>query len=342
MKETVLVLGGAGFLGQHLVRALKASGDYRVLVFERSENDCPFGIETVADAIYRGDAFLDDSLDRVCASHKITTVFHLVSTTLPQGSDEAISFDVESNVLGTVRLLDTMRRHSIPRIVFISSGGTVYGNVEGDRRSEIDATNPLCSYGVTKLMVEKYLHLYRHLYGLEYLILRPSNVYGEYHRSAVQGLINVLLRRVLNGRAMEIWGDGNVIRDYVYAGDLAEICVRLVRKNVWNTILNVGSGIGYSIREILEFVRELVGPFVVEHRAPRKVDVSRVVLDVTKLRSILPCAMTEIRSGISKTWRWVCLQAKSEGLLLESPRILRQCIRRRRSRRLSSHAVAYP
>src|SRR5262249_42060795 len=137
------------------------------------------------------------------------TCFHLVSTTLPKSSNADPVFDVESNVLATIRLLTQAIQTGLKKVVFVSSGGTVYGVPKQIPILETHATDPMCSYGITKLSIEKYLHLFHVLHGLDYTVLRLSNPFGEGQRvHASQGAVAVFLGKVLRGETVEIWGDG--------------------------------------------------------------------------------------------------------------------------------------
>jgi UDP-glucose 4-epimerase len=135
-----------------------------------------------------------------------TSCVHLVSTTLPKSSNLAPAYDVESNLVGTIRLLELAVRRGMRKVVFVSSGGTVYGIPRSIPIVETDPTEPISSYGITKLAIEKYLHLFHVMHGLDYSILRLSNPYGEGQRlNASQGAVAVFMGKVLDGEPIEIW-----------------------------------------------------------------------------------------------------------------------------------------
>ena len=195
-----LVLGGKGFIGSHLSRALGAEAQ----VFDKPQD------------------FLDAAqLEPALANVEI--VYHLISSTVPKSSNDDPVADLESNVVGTLRLLELCRRRQVRKVVFVSSGGTVYGVPRATPIAEDHPTEPICAYGIHKLAIEKYLHLNWVLHGLDYHVLRVANAYGEGQRTdTAQGAVAAFLERALHGKPVQIWGDGSVVRDYVYVGDIVE------------------------------------------------------------------------------------------------------------------------
>jgi UDP-glucose 4-epimerase len=286
MKK-MLFLGGTGFLGKNLLEAFVQAGEYECVVFDKQ------GFPAEAPAIFQevpvclGNFEDRDRLREVLQQHPAEVLVHLVSTTIPSSSNLDIALDIESNLVATVQLLDLARQYNIRKVVFLSSGGTVYGIPSSNPVSETAPTNPICSHGIVKLAAEKYLQLYRHLYGLEYLICRVSNPYGEYHHSPVQGLINVVLRRIVKGEEVVIWGDGSTIRDYIYVKDVADAIMKLVQNDAFNQVVNVGSGQGLSINQVLTLVQKELGSFPVRYERGRAFDVPALVLDCAKLRSLM-------------------------------------------------------
>ena len=236
--------------------------------------------------------------------NQIDIDIHLIGTTVPSISNENIIYDIDSNLVNTIKLLNIMKQYQIKNIIFPSSGGTVYGILKREHK-ESGPTTPVCSYGIMKLTTEKYLYLYNYLYGINFLILRPSNPFGEYHKSVQQGLINVVLEKILNGKIIEIWGDGSVVRDYIYIKDLVRIIVDLIEKNIQDEIINIGSGRGYSINEILTIIREEIGDFPLKYVEARKVDVPYLILNIDKLRTFLDINLMGIEEGIKKTYDWL-------------------------------------
>ena len=302
-KLKSLVIGGNGFIGSHLVDKLLAEG-HGVRVFDKYEERYR---KPLAGVDYRiGDFGNRGQLAE--ALHGIDTVFHLVSTTLPKTSNDDPAFDVSSNVVETIFLLEQCVARSIRKVVFISSGGAIYGSSRQLPVSEESPTDPLCSYAVTKLAIEHYLKLFNRLYGLGYVILRPANPFGERQNPAgIQGAVSVFLGKVARGESIEIWGDGEVVRDYLYVGDLVEGIYEASVRDTVSSIFNLGSGRGYSLNDILAIVRAVTGrPIEVVYRDRRIFDVERVYLDISRAHRELDWSpRTPIEAGVARTWCFV-------------------------------------
>jgi UDP-glucose 4-epimerase len=235
----------------------------------------------------------------------IDIVFHLVSTTTPQTSNEDPLFDVQSNVLEAIHLLQECVAQSIKKVVFVSSGGTIYGNPDVLPVPEDSPTNPLCSYGISKLTIEKYLQLFYHLHQLDYLIVRPSNPYGpRQNPKNRQGLISVMLDRIARNQEIEIWGDGEVVRDYIYIADLVEAMSLSAFMDSTTRVMNLGSGTGLSINQLIRKVSEVLNVSVrVNYRPARGFDVPAIYLDIARAKAQLSWApTTALEDGIQKTW----------------------------------------
>jgi UDP-glucose 4-epimerase len=300
----ILVLGGSGFLGSHIVdKFLAEKHDVTVYdLYPERFRRSPSGIKFVT-----GDFGNVGALSELIATG-FDSVIHCVSTTTPKSSNESPEFDIQSNVIGTLYLLDICARHNIGKLVFLSSGGTVYGDIgDLDLVDETHAVRPMCSYGVSKLSIERYLDVYKHLRGLNYVALRLSNPYGE-RQSPLRalGALTVFLHRTLRHQNVEVWGDGSVTRDFIYVGDVAN-AVHLATVNPVSGIFNVGTGTGLSLSDILTQIRRVVGiePSVT-WLASRSFDVPRIVLDATKLRKATNWNnVTSLDDGIAITAEWL-------------------------------------
>lgn len=302
-----LVLGGRGFIGSHLIGSLLAKGFY-VRCFDRP-HVAPLSESHLTNPffeMYEGDlvseADVAESLDGcdIC--------FHLVSTTLPKSSNADPVFDIESNVLGTVRLLTRAVKSGVKKVIFVSSGGTVYGVPNQIPILETHTTDPICSYGITKLMIEKYLSLFKQLHGLDYTVFRLANPFGVYQRPhASQGAVAVFLDKVLRGQEIEIWGDGGVTRDYIYISDVAEALVSAISYNGATPIFNIGSGVGTTLNELITIMERVLGRTVARHYRPgRLFDVPVNVLDNSLARQELGWEpRVKLEEGIAKTTEWM-------------------------------------
>ena len=300
----VLVLGGFGFIGAHVVGLLLARG-HQVRVLEwPGRRPHEFVLPRWNDVeLLEGD-FLD--AEAVSAALQgVEVVVHLVSTVLPEQSNENPIYDIETNLVGTVRMLSLARRHRVRKVVFSSSGGTIYGRAQSIPITEDHCTEPLCSYGITKLAVEKYLELSRQLGQLEYVVLRCSNPYGEgQDGNRPQGAVGVFLSRLTQGKPINIWGDGLATRDFVYVKDVAEAFVLATEMDTQSRVFNIGSGRGTSLNELIKIMVGVTGvaPEVTYDRA-RSLDVPVNVLDVSLARRELGWVpRIGLADGIGRTW----------------------------------------
>lgn len=301
-----LILGGAGFIGSHLAEQLLAEG-HAVRIFDRPNLARP--PELAADPRIdwcEGDFLNED--DVAAAVEEMDAVFHLVSTTLPKSSNDNPVYDVETNAIGTLRLLELARRRGVRHLVFASSGGTVYGLPRALPIRETHPTEPIVSYGITKLTIEKYLHLYHVLHGLNYRVLRLANPFGERQRpTASQGAVAVFLHKALHGETIHIWGDGSVTRDYVYIRDAVQAFTRALAYRGGERIFNIGAGQGISLNRILAEIERLLGRPVARVYDPgRSFDVPVNVLDISRAREHLGWEpATAFRDGLRRTLQWL-------------------------------------
>ena len=313
-KPKCLVLGGGGFMGTHLCNALLRRG-YPVRAFDRPVLT-PLFAERVGEPIEWVYGDFVNQQDVASAVAGCDVVFHLISTTLPKNSNDNPIYDVETNLLATLRLLESARASGVTRIIFASSGGTVYGKPEQIPIPESHPTNPICSYGITKLAIEKYLHLFHQLYGLQYLILRLANPFGEGQRpDAAQGAVAVFLNRALKDEPIEIWGDGNVVRDYVYVGDITDAFLRALDYHGDHRIINIGAGRGHSLNEMLRAMEEVFERAIAcKHLPARPFDVPVNVLDATQARELLGWEpRMPLREGLLRTLAWLKRSSQSGG-----------------------------
>jgi len=285
-KRFSLVIGGKGFIGSHLVDALLEKG-INVRSFDRY-GVVSLGIKYPENANFEqvdGDFLNDSDISKALINCDIC--YHLISTTHPKSSNENPLYDVESNILGTVRFLSLAVLAGVRKIVFVSSGGTVYGIPTQVPTPETHATNPICSYGISKLTIEKYLDLFNRLYGINYAVLRVANPYGERQQTnRGQGAVAVFLHKALKEEEIEIWGDGKIIRDYIYIDDVISALVLVSEYSGPERIFNIGAGHGYSLNEILDFIDSLVAhPTKRNYLAARGYDVPSNILSIDRART---------------------------------------------------------
>lgn len=300
----VLVTGGTGFIGSHLVKNLCEKG-HKVIVMS-TNGIVPGHLTNSHFKIAEGDFSDEALLERVLPD--IDTVVHLAWSSVPSTSIGEIETEIFKNVSGTIKLLNKCVQYNIKKFIFISSGGTVYGIPRMTPINEEHPLDPISSYGVTKVAIEKYLHLYNKLFGLDYLIFRVSNAYGE-HQNLVkgQGVLGIWLNKIASGKPLEIWGDGNLVRDYICVDDVAEVIATAISMKFQKKVYNLGSGEGVSLNEIVKLIKDNVSDqFILSYHEGRNIDVPVNILDIGLLRSeinYLPSVSLE--SGIIKIWNWI-------------------------------------
>jgi UDP-glucose 4-epimerase len=307
-KKIIAVFGGGGFIGSSICDRLLQCG-HQLKVFERPRIS-PYRVFSKDESVEWIAGDFSSKHDIETFIDGVDVVMHLVSSTLPRGSNEDVVFDVQSNVVSTLHLLNSMVAKKIKKIVFISSGGTVYGNPLYTPIDEAHPTNPTVSYGITKLMIEKYLLLFQKLYGIKTNILRVANPYGERQRiETAQGAVGVFLSKALRHEPIEIWGDGTVIRDYVYVGDVADAFARAVEYDGAESVFNISSGRGKSLNELIEIVTETIGLNCdVKYLPPRSFDVPVSILaNSLAIKELGWSPNTEFHDGIKKTANWMSI-----------------------------------
>ena len=305
----ILLLGGFGFIGTNILKFVESlNADYRMIVFDRFPNHLDNIKFSRVDKVYAGDFSDEYLLNKIFTENHIDVVLHSLSASVPSSSVDNI-FDLKFNVIPTITLLNVMKAHDVKNIVFISSGGAVYGDntVGRDGHSEEDVLFPKSAYGVSKLVIEKYLYLYSTLYDFNVLITRLSNPYGPYHYSQKQGVVNIALEKAMRGEKLEIWGDGNGKKDYIFITDFCKILFSLINKSTYQyEVLNIGSGELLSVNEIAETIKDkLVSTFEWDYRQLNNLDVSAFKLDLSKLHSILGhFNFTSFDKGLDLTYAW--------------------------------------
>ena len=317
---TCLVLGGSGFIGSHVVELLAAEG-FQVRVFSLSANSSN-RLAAVADRVELRQGDLRDASALGDAVRGCDYVYHFISTSVPANSNLHVTSDVETNVISTLRLLEVCVHEKVRQIIFCSSGGTVYGRSDGKPIPETHPTEPLSSYGITKLAIEKYLELFRALYGLDYAILRVANAYGpRLPIEGQQGVVGIFLESVRKARPIVVWGDGLVTRDYIYVRDVAKAFRVVLAQQSPFRIFNIGTGIGTSLLGLINLIRELTRCRAdVVHKPVRMVHIPVNVLDPNRAREYLDFEpATCLETGLLETWNWLVHEARTARLTAHIP-----------------------
>jgi len=303
LPRSVALIGAGGFFGTNLALYLSPQiEDVRCFGLSQSFPDAMRAIRWTSGDI------ASSSLVEVLAG--CDTVIHLASTSVP-GTDLEISKDAEANLMTSLHLFDRCVDCGVRQVIFISSGGTVYGPSSRVPIAESAPTQPITPYGLVKLTIERYLEVYARLRGLDYRIVRISNLYGPYQNIIkMQGVVTSFLAKALRNEALEIWGNGSIVRDYVYVEDAVEAMVAVMRYQGAKRIFNIGSGVGTSVNQIVASIEKLLErKLKVKYRLGRAVDVPVNILDCTLARNELGWhAKTGFLTGLEKTKYWLSMQ----------------------------------
>lgn len=301
----VAVFGGSGFIGSNLVNRLVADG-HSLRIFDHAPTQGLIGETEPQITRFFGDFSTQKDFSEVLSGCDV--VFHLISTVLPGSSNQNILGDIQENLIPTIRLVENMKVCGVPRLIFPSSGGTVYGNAQYLPINEQHPTQPLVSYGVTKLAIEKYLAIYRNEFGFLPICLRISNPYGPgFKIGSPQGAIGAFLRKAIEGQPIEIWGTGEVRRDYLYIKDLVEAMVSSMTYSGAEQVLNISAGVGTSLIELTEIIQSVLGRRIkVNHQKNRNFDVQTNILDNSLAQTELNwLPTTSLEQGIRTTATWL-------------------------------------
>jgi len=304
----VLLLGGAGFIGSHLSDALVTAG-HEVTVLHQPRTSLE-NLSKVLKSIklIEGDFCNSDLVSK--AVHGMDIIVHLIGPTLPRNSFINPTNDIKNNIFPSLSLFEFCARAVVKKIIFISSGGTIYGLPQHVPINEDHPLNPITPYGISKLTIEKYLGLYYHHYGLDYTVLRLANPFGE-RQSPLggQGVIAAWMRKVLQKEPIEIWGNGSTIRDYIYIQDVVKAIELSMFTQTDIKIFNVGSGIGTSLLKLHQFLEVQVGRTIpIDFKNSASADVPINFLDYSLIKHVLGWSpQVLIEEGIKRTWNSIAL-----------------------------------
>ncbi|MGN1167838.1 MAG: NAD-dependent epimerase/dehydratase family protein [Lachnospiraceae bacterium] len=294
----VLVLGGNGFIGRNLCRQLLSEG-YEVYSFDmmlpaEEEN----GIHYI-----EGDFFDDYVLEHV--TRGMDVIYHAICTLNPGNSEEKYLLGYERDFIQTVKLCTIVKKQNC-RLIFLSSGGTVYGNQEVQPIPETATTVPINHYGNLKLCIENLIRTFNTHMDRKMIIARISNPYGpgQDYRKGV-GFIDAALRRAMHGEVLEIYGDGYTTRDYIFITDACRMLASLIRYDGDQEIFNLSSGRGASQKEILSIIHELIPEFEVVYTPARSVDLKKIVLDNSRYLSVFPMELVPLEQGIKEYYSYI-------------------------------------
>lgn len=303
MKK-VLIMGANGFIGKNLAKALNKlhiqTYGYDYLKTPNSD------IAKYYTKYFSGDFVKTENLQN--ALEDIDVVYQLIYIGSPSHSTQNVSLDIQNNVLPNIALLDIIKRmEKKPKLVFASSGGAVYGSLKDEVAGVDHETNPVSSYGVIKLTIEKYIQIYHRFYNIEYTIARIANPYGM-HQNLTNGvgLITRCFKSILNNETLNIWGDGSYVRDYIHIDDLTSALVKIGdNDHVNQKILNIGSGKGYDINQIIEIIQKTIKETInCQYIKQRNHDVDKNILNIMETSKLLDWyPQFSIEEGIKHYWQ---------------------------------------
>ena len=297
-----LVTGGNGFMGSHLVEGLHREG-WDVVSVHRGValHHAPARVRVIREGIGNRGAMAE-------ALRGVDVVFHLAWSGVHVSSNQDLRGHVEANLLPSLSLFETCLEAGVRRIVFVSSGGTVYGRPETLPIPEDHPTRPINAYGATKLAVERYLDLHRHLQGLETVILRPSVAYGERQRpDGLQGAVAVFLGRIARGEPLVIWGDGSSSRDFFHVEDFVHAASLAGTAPVSGEVFNISGGRGLRLDTLVDLLQEVSGRKAEVRFEPARVfDVPVLELDLKRAQQLLGWQpKIDFEEGLARTWEWL-------------------------------------
>lgn len=296
--DKILFIGGAGFIGSNLIKSI-CGKEYDIHACEPSGanvqrlNDLQVTLHTCSLSNI-------EYIRSVIIDNEINVIVHLVSTLIPGSTYENYKEEYKNVIFPSIELMEICADRGI-KFIYFSSGGTIYGNRNDVFPfTEEDTMAPISYYGWSKQMMENSILFMHRTKGLNYLIMRPSNPYGHgQNLFGKQGLVAVAIGKILKDEPVEVWGDGSAVRDYIYIDDLAKIFSQLIEKDVKNTTLNIGSGRGYSVNDVLAFLKIASGKdFKIVYKNPRSVDVSNMVLNLSNLKRHVDIELTPFMEGV--------------------------------------------
>lgn len=303
----IAIIGSNGFIGRHLTELLINQQKHRLFLFGRSktsffERALPYEILDQANAEQVKRQFKD-----------IDLVYYLASSSIPASSWQLPHLEIEQNLSPFVKFLEALESTSVKKICFVSSAGTIYGPSTQSLHEDA-AKHPFSPYGITKLSMEYYLNYFKKRFGLEHTICRVSNVYGAGQNTGTGlGLINTFLEKISRSEHLRVFGDGNIIRNYIYVKDVAWLLDALSSSDLQQSgTYNIASNDNLSINEVIALIKSTISQRVeIDYVPARESDNSAIVLDNGRIRALFPnFTFTEISTGIKETFDYILHQEK--------------------------------
>jgi len=300
----IILFGGAGFIGTNLAIELSQDENNDITLVDRDINffEDLRKLNLQKFSYVESDFSENTNFDELLEGQEV--VYHLVSTTVPTTSNQQIPQELSANIIVTSKLLEACVRQNVKKVIFISSGGTVYGKEVCCPLKEETPTYPISSYGLQKITIEKLLYLYHYMYNLDYRIVRLSNPYGPYQRpNGILGAVTTFTYKALNDEEITVFGDGSVVRDFIYIDDAVDAIIKIATQNVEQKTFNLGCGYGTSIKQLLDIISSTLNIHLkIKYVEGRSVDVPVNYLDIQRYEkyfgTLSPISLEE---GIKKT-----------------------------------------
>lgn len=299
-KKKVLVTGGAGFIGSHVVDIYVEAG-FEVVVVDNLSSGRRSNLNPAAK-LYEVD-IRSPELENVFEQERPHYISHLAAQVDVRRSVVDPLLDADINILGSIRLIELARKYDVKKMIYISTGGAVYGEPEYLPCDEDHPVNPICQYGISKHTIEHYLYLYNELYGFKYVVLRYPNVYGpRQDPNGEAGVVAIFTGQMLQGKPVTINGPGDQERDFVYVGDCARANLLALESDATG-IYNLASGVGTSVNELASVLKDVTGYALEPQHGPAKLgETHKIYLTADKAGRVLGWEpMISLRAGLEKT-----------------------------------------
>lgn len=299
-----ILFGAAGFIGTNLAAELSKNNENKIVLVDQNEDYFKPLKSLKLSNLEFNVMSLNSETDFDSILEEGDIVFHLMSTTVPSTTNLHIGEEISANINITVNLLESCVRNNIKRVIFISSGGTVYGTEDSCPISETAPTDPITAYGIQKLAIEKLMYLYHYMHRIDYRIIRLSNPYGPYQRpNGILGAVTSFTYKALKNEPITVYGDGTIVRDFIYIEDAVKAIINITEQNTKHKLFNLGSGHGTSINQILEIIASTLNKeLIVEYKSARSVDVPINYLDISRYEEEFgPLDLIDLEKGIQLT-----------------------------------------
>lgn len=304
----IIILGAAGFIGTNLTKRLLKINNAKITLVDYKKDFFKDQQILNSNKIKIIECNFDEKTDYSKLLFAQDIVFHLVSVTIPGNSNHDISLELGNSAVLTAKLLDACVNEHVKKIIFTSSGGAVYGIGCKCPISEDVITRPITTYGIQKVNIENMLYLYNYMYGLDYNVVRIANPYGPYQRPDGRlGAVTTFTYRAIKNKKIKVYGDGEIIRDYIYIDDVIDAIINICFKKCNEKVLNIGSGYGHSLNDVLNIISNILNiKLNIEYCPKRNVDIPVNYLNISKYENIFgKLVKTSFKDGIIKTAKFL-------------------------------------